>query len=253
MKAKWAVLVAGGVMAVSLMWTASAGAATVTIGSPLTSTFQNNAAGGVSTNAMVTGPNLASPVDGTVVNWHTQGFDGTFRVRALKLDASLAAIATASSQPITLSGGTVDSPVNVPIQTGEIVGFDNTSASDTADVDQDSLTYTSAFWATLPDNGSPQPANELGSDLEFAYNATVRYCVVPAVVGMKLDAARQALANANCTLGNITTKKPKKKKKGKKTKGKKFVISQSASPGASISDQAPIDVTVKLKKKKRKK
>jgi hypothetical protein len=247
-KAKCGVLVAGGVMAVSVMASASAGAATVTIGSPLTSTFTNNPAGSVATNAMVTGPNLASPVDGTVVNWRTQNFVGTLRFRVLKLDAGLAATAVASSQPISLSGGTVDTPLNVPIHKGEIVGFDNTSGSDRADIAAPSPTYTSAFWTTLPDNASPQaPAN--ADPIEFAYNATVRYCLVPNVVGKKVGAAGQALSEAGCTLGTVTKKKAKKKK----LKGPKIVKSQSAPPGTSLGDQAPVDVHVKVKPKKKKK
>ena len=249
MKAKLTILVAGAV-AIWLFPAGSAGAATVTIGSPLTSTFSSANAGDVGTNAMVNGPNIASPFEGTVVNWRTQNFFGTLRVRILTVDAGNAATATASSSPINLSGGTVDSAVNLPIHKGQVVGFDNTSPADRADVVQSSPTYHSFFWNILPDNSSPQPPTG-DSDLEFAYNATVRYCVVPSLVGKKLGAAKSALIAADCKLGTVTKKKTKKGKK--KRKGRKVVISQSVAAGSAVSDQAPVNLKIKVKPKKKKK
>jgi PASTA domain len=251
MNSRRTALGAGIVVALALIAPAGAGAATLTIGSPLTSTFESHPAGNAATNAMVTGPNIASPVDGTVVNWRTQNFAGTFRVRILQLSGANAATAVASSLPINLSAGTVDNPLNLPIKKGQVVGFDNANASDRADVLQDSTTYLSAGWATLPDNGAPQAPEFNNEDLEFAYNATVRYCLVPDIVGKKVGAASQALSEAGCTLGTVTKKKAKKKKK--KPKGPKIVKSQSVSPGTSLGDQAPVDVHVKVKPKKKKK
>jgi hypothetical protein len=244
-------LAAGMTLGISLVAPTSAGAATVTVGSPLTSDFTNNPAGSVATNAMVEGPNIASPVDGTVLNWRTQGFTGTFRVRVLEIGAGHAATAVASSTPITLSGGTVDSPVNLPIRKGEVVGFDNTSGADRADVADDSPTYISAFWPTLPDNGSPQLPGPMGENaLEFAYNATVRYCLVPSLIGQNRSAAGDALTSAACQLGSVTKKKGKKNKKGKK-KAKLFVRSQSVAAGTSLADGATVDVVLAQKKAKK--
>jgi hypothetical protein len=248
-------LAAGITLGISLVAPTGAGAATLTLGSPLTSEFTNNPAGSVATNAMVDGPNIASPVDGTLLSWRTQGFTGTFRVRVLKLGAGHVATAVASSSAITLSGGTVDSPLNVPIYKGEIVGFDNTSGADTADVAEDSPTYTSAFWTTLPDNGPPQLPGPMGDNvpLEFAYNATVRYCLVPSLVGQNLSAAGDALTGAACQLGSVTKKKVKKSKKGKKKKAKLFVRSQSVAAGTSLADGAAVDVSLAPKKAKKNK
>jgi hypothetical protein len=253
MKHRRVALAAGITLAISLVAPTGAGAATVTLGSPLTSEFTNNPAGSVATNAMVEGPNIASPVDGTVLSWRTQGFVGTFRVRVLKLGAGHAATAVASASPITLSGGTVDSPVNVPIRKGEVVGFDNTSVTDRADVAQDSPTYTEAFWTTLPDSGSPQPPVAPAAPLELAYNATVRYCLVPSLIGQNLSAAGDALTGAACQLGSVTKPKVKKNKKGKKKKkkAKLFVRSQSAAAGTSLADGATVDVSLAPKKAKK--
>jgi hypothetical protein len=46
------------------------------------------------------------------------------------------------------------------------------------------------------------------------FNATVRYCRIPGVIGKKEPAARSALAAADCPVGQIL--KPKKKAKKKK-------------------------------------
>jgi hypothetical protein len=242
-----------GALAIWLLPVAAAGAATVTIGSPLTSPdFHTASAGGTGTNAMVSGPNVPSPVDGTVVNWRTRSFTGTLRVRILQLSAGNAAVAVASASPVTLAGGTVDTPLNLPIKKGQVVGFDNTSPGDMADVVDGSTTYLSAAWTpALVDNGTPQAPEFGGEDLEFGYNATVRYCLVPNVVGLKVKAAGQALSTAGCTLGKVTKKKAKKGK-GKK-KRPKVVRSQSAAAGASLADQAPVNVVVKNKKHKKKK
>jgi hypothetical protein len=244
------IILTAGVLAIWLLPAAGAGAATVTIGSPLTSAFENHPAGTVGTNAMVTGPNIASPVDGTVVNWRTQNFTGTMRVRILQLSGAHSAVAVASSSPIPLSGGTVDSPISLPIKKGQVVGFDNTNAADRADVIESSSTFLSAGWEpALPDNGTPQAPDFDDEDLEFAYNATVRYCLVPDIVGKTVKAAKTALANAGCTLGTVTKKKPKK---GKGKKGKKVIRSQSAAAGTSLTDGAPVNVRVKVKKHKKK-
>ena len=241
-------ILAAAATAICLVPAVGAGAATVTIGSPLTSAFDNNPAGDTGTQAMVGGPNLASPVDGTVINWRTQNFSGNLRVRILQISAGNAATAVASSSPISLSGGTVDSPLNLPIKKGQFVGFDNTDGSDSADVVPDSPIYTSFFWSILSDNAAPEAPGDDGA-LEFAYNSTVRYCLVPSIVGKKLGAARTALADAGCTLGKVTKKKAKK---GKGRKGKKVVGSQSVAAGTSLADGAPVGVRVKTKKHKKK-
>ena len=235
------ILLGGIAASAALLAPATAGAATVKIGSPLTSSFTQNPAGSTGTSAMVSGPNIASPVDGTVINWHTEGFSGTFRVRAIQFAANVGT-ATASGPPVTFSGGSNDQSLSLPIKTGEVIGFDNSSGADMAKVFSPSPTYTSAAWGpgALPDN-SPQSAVTT-FPLEFAMNATVRYCVVPSLRGKKLGAAKKALAAADCTVGKV-----KKKGKGKKSK---FVRSQGVAPGTSVSDTAPIDLKVGKKPKK---
>jgi hypothetical protein len=59
-------------------------------------------------------------------------------------------------------------------------------------------------------------------------------CLVPALIGKKLKAAKRALTAAHCTLG--TAKEPKR------TKGKLIVKSQSPSPGTVLPDSASVSV-----------
>jgi hypothetical protein len=243
-------LVAAGAMAISLIATGSAGAATLTIGSPLAGPFTSQTAGQVGTTAMVFGPNLASPTDGTIVNWRTLGFIGTFRVRAITIDSSLNATATASGPTVALNGGTNDQSLSVPVSKGQVIGFDNSAGSDRAMIRTLSPTYTFAGWTNLSDGGPPRPPAS-SSSIEFAYNATIRYCLVPKLVGKQIASAKQALIEADCSLGSVKKKKAKKGKK--KPKGQKVVTSQSAPVGTSLGDQARVDVHVKVKPKKKKK
>ena len=96
----------------------------------------------------------------------------------------------------------------------------------------------------------PGPTGD-NAPLEFAYNATVRYCLVPSLIGQNLSAAGDALTGAACQLGSVTKKKVKKNKKGKKKKAKLFVKSQSAAAGTSLADGAAVDVSLAPKKAKK--
>ena len=247
-------LAAGIVLGISLVAPTGVGAATVTLGSPLTSEFTNNEAGSIATNAMIDGPNIASPVDGTVLSWRTQGFTGTYRVRVLKLGAGHAATAVASASPVTLNGGTVDSPVNVPIHKGEIVGFDNTDGTDRADVAEDSPGYTSAFWATLPDNGTPQLPGPMGDNvpLEFAYNATVQYYLVPSLIGQNLSAAGDALTGAACRARLSHEEEGQEEQEGQEEEVQALSSARSrVAAGTSLADGATVDVSLAPKKAKK--
>jgi hypothetical protein len=245
------------VVALALIAPAGAGAATVTLGSPLTANFVQATAGNVGTTAIVSGPNIASFVDGTVVSWRLDNFSGgPFRLRVLKLDSPTLATGDGTGPDFTPGPGISEQAVSVPIKKGEVVGFDNSLDGDRGAAVIPSAAYTSSGWTPpVPNGGNPATAIE-NVGAEFAYNATVRYCLVPNVLGKKVGAASQALTEAGCTLGKVTKKKVKKGKKGKKGKKKKgpqVVRTQSVAAGASLADQASVDVGTKLKPKKKKK
>src|SRR5262249_15601064 len=120
--------------------------------------------------------------------------------------------------------------VNLPIAKGEMVAVDangdlhySVRAGGGASADtRPPLPH--AGTATAPSNGTN----------EYVYQASVRYCLAPSVVGMKLGRARKALAAADCAVGSVTP--PKKQRKGK------YVRSQGVPAGSSVSDTAPIDL-----------
>ena len=62
-------------------------------------------------------------------------------------------------------------------------------------------------------------------------------CVVPKLKGMKLTAAKKALAKAHCGVGKITRKKAKRKQRGK-------VIRQSLKPGTAKPAGSKVALTV---------
>jgi hypothetical protein len=97
-------------------------------------------------------------------------------------------------------------------------------------------------WTTpLLEGSSRAPDNTYG-DSELAYNANVEYCLVPKLKGLKLGAAKRAIVNGACRVGDVAGSK-----KGKA----KFVKSQSVAPGTALADQAVVDLKLGPKPKKK--
>ena len=191
---------------------------------------------------------LTAPSDGTIVRWRIVGASGgPFRLRVLTPDGetTYTGAGTGPAQNPTTSG-TQTFPASLPIRTGQIVGFDNTGTMDTfASMAAPGATYTD--WnPPLADSSTLPYTNPYGADYEIAFNADVRYCVVPALAGKKVGAAKRALAAADCALGEIV--RPQKKARRKKAK---FVRAESVAAGISISDTAPIALTLGKKHKHR--
>lgn len=84
---------------------------------------------------------------------------------------------------------------------------------------------------------------------ELLLQATVQFCSVPALKGLKRAAAQQALATADCALGNVKKKTLKRSKKTKKKKGK--VLNQSLAPGSTAAPGTPVDLKIAGLRKKR--
>lgn len=195
------------------------------------------------------GGTLTSPSNGTIVRWRIVGAGGgPFELRVLAPAGGTAYTGAGTGPPQTpTTGGTETFPASLPITAGQIVGFDNTGAGDTfSSMAAPGATYTD--WNPPLADGSSLPyTNPYGADYEIAFNADVRYCVVPPLTGKKLGVAEQALAAADCALGRIV--RPKKKAKRKKAK---FVRAESVAAGSSISDTAPVDLTLGKKRHKKK-
>ena len=203
----------------TLLTAPGAGAVTVTIGSPLTGPFSPGSSGMPATwtnTVLPPGASLKSPNDGTIVRWRIVGASGgPFYLRVLTPDGgtTYTGAGTGPAQFPTTSG-TQTFPASLPIGAGQIVGFDNTGTMDTfAFATVPGATYTD--WNPPLADGSALPyTNPYGAGGELAFNADVRYCVVPALTGKKLGAAKRALAAADCALGKIV--RPKKKARRKK-------------------------------------
>jgi hypothetical protein len=228
----------------------SARAATVTIGSDLSGPVSSNStvspASTIATVALAD-RDVTSPVDGTVISWRTKGMSGEFKLRVLHHfpDESLAALGTSPSANPVGPGEAGPFATSLPIHRGDQVGLDFNPAGVMLGVRTPQGGQVAAVAPPIPDGQASSSVN-YNTPAEYVYNAVVRYCVVPSLVGKKLGAARSALTAADCTLGGL---KPKSKKKRKKAK---FVRSQSVTPGASISDTAPIDLVLRKKPAKKK-
>jgi uncharacterized delta-60 repeat protein len=78
---------------------------------------------------------------------------------------------------------------------------------------------------------------EAPADFAIARYVAIRYCVVPAVRGKKLAAARTRLVRANCRVGKIARRYSAKVSRGS-------VISQRPRAGARLAELAKVDLIV---------
>jgi hypothetical protein len=247
----WLPLAIAGVLA---LFASAAQAATVTIGSPLSGTFSagSSTMPATWTNTVLRpGETLTSPSDGTIVRWRIVGATGgPFHLRVLTPVSGTTYTGAGTGPPQIPGANPTDAtetfPANLAIRAGQIVGFDSAGMMDTfSSLAAPGATYTD--WNPPLADGSSLPyTNPYGADYELAFNADVRYCVVPALTGKKLGAAKRALAAADCALGKVA--RPKKKATRRRAK---FVRAESVAAGTSISDTAPVDLTLGKKRQKK--
>jgi hypothetical protein len=244
----WTVAIAMAALSAACAGTASAN--TITVGNPLTGPGFNGGTFFSSPTLLntqtISGATAASPVDGTVTAWAVRG-DGTFSAQVIHPNSGGTFTNVVSSKTADLSndlGTGPPQPTSLPIKAGDFLGLTLVPTDniwDDADLGlSDRFTNGLAVGQTLP-------PNNVGMTESFAYNVTVRYCVVPDLAGHKLASSTALLKSADCALGSV--RKPKSKRKRRKAT---FVRTQSASPGASISDTAPIDLRLGKKPKKHK-
>lgn len=220
----------------------------MTVGSPLTSPFAGSFVG-TTTETNFTlgepGSRATSPVNGTIVSYQVKvdpSSTGRFAIRAIRPASGGTFTGAGSGTALTPPGtGLQTFSASLPIRAGDFVGLDladpgSSVAFQDGGPSAGSTIYEWGNNGFLADGATAPPAYTY-PDGELAFNAEVRYCVVPNVVGKKLKKAKAALAAADCTVGRISPRK-------KKRKGKKYVLSQSAAIGASISDTAPVDLAL---------
>lgn len=235
---------------VALLGATVASANTITLGNPLTNpSYSTSGFSGARTffnTRLINGSDPASPVDGTVTSWAVGRPDGSFSLRILHrvgTDSYAAFAGDAERQLVFDPAPSPPQPTSLPIRKGDLIALADGGGTSLAQ-------STTGSSVVLPDKavvGGPaqSPFSTSNTD-NYAFNATVRYCLVPGVIGKKEAAARSALAAADCPVGQIL----KPKKKGKRQKAK-FVRATSVPAGTAVSDTTPIDLTFGKKPKKK--
>ncbi len=220
-------------------------AATVTVGSPLTANFT----GAIATTSLKVntalpepGATAASPVPGTIINWRViLGSTGNLSLFVVKPATGGAYTPGLGSSGVhTNSAGLQTFPSGLVVKAGDLIGIDPGGATVKEATPAPGATISE--WALPFYYGSSRPPDNTYDNSELAYNATVEYCLVPKLKGMKLGAAKKALLNGGCRVGEVT-----RPKKGKA----KFVKSQGAAPGTALADQAVVDLKLRGKPKKK--
>jgi len=229
----------------SLALAGGAQAATLTLGSQFQGytgdAFDFSASGGTIAQTALPSPLIAiSPVDGTVTQWRFSGAGPSFTPVVIRPQGtgryavSVGGAAQPAAPGYVITG---PFPLSLPIHRGDLFGYSAPLGSGGVII----RTGTGHIFYEPPLGTSPEvPDATVANTYELAMNATVRYCVVPALKKKTPKAARAALAAADCTVG--------KTKKSKKRRKKKQVLSQSLPPRSQVSDTAPVDIKVSRKR-----
>jgi hypothetical protein len=236
------------IVAVGMSTSTGAEAATVIVGSPLTANFTGTLAGGpppttdANTALPEPGATATSPVPGTIINWRViLGSPGELSLVVLKPAAGGAYTPGLGESGVhTNNAGLQTFPSGLQVKPGDLIGLvlNGQPVKEATTVSGGTISE----WAYPFFYGSSRPPDTTHDNAELAYNATVEYCLVPKLKGKKLGAAKRALANGGCRVGEIT-----RAKRGKA----KFVKSQGEAPGTALADQAPVNLKLGPKKKRK--
>jgi hypothetical protein len=170
------------VAAWALVGAASAQAAIVTVGSPLTGAFSS--VGFIGSDATLAnfalpepGANVTSPVTGTIIRWRiTQASGGPFRLRVLTPGGGTTYTGAGTSPPGTpTSTATQTFTANLPISAGQVIGLDQTWP---AQIGVQSISGSGAVWGNwVPPlaDGATVAGSTGSSDTEIAFNADVQF------------------------------------------------------------------------------
>jgi PASTA domain/IPT/TIG domain len=161
---------------------ATAQAAPITIGSPLTGTFVK----GVATAGSGTFLNLSfaepgalptSPVTGAVIRWSVIDASGPFRLRVLRPAGGAVYTAVASSPTATASGGFGTGiqtfAAAVPINAGDAIGLDIAEGNEIG-VHQGEPGDSAAAWSPPIPDGATEPYAKSEEEFEAGYDAVVQ-------------------------------------------------------------------------------
>ena len=238
-------------LAAALLGATGAQANTITLGNPLTNpSYTTSGFSGARTffnTKLIDGSDPASPVDGTVTSWTVGRPDGSFAFRVLRKTGAVSYVAVAGDAERQLVFDPAPSPpqpTSLPIKEGDLIALVDGGGTSLAN----SNVGSSVILESPAMVGDPAPLLFTTSTTNnYVFNATVRYCLVPDVIGKKQAAASAALAAADCPVGQIL--KPKNRARRKKAK---FVRATSIPAGTAVSDTTPVDLTFGKKPKKKK-
>ncbi len=166
------------VVVASLLACSSAGAATVTVGSPLTASFLPVTVGplgifGINSVLGEPGAHVTSPVDGAVIGRKVLGEGGPLELRVIRPEAAGTVLAGAASAPQTLgSYGLGNFTTDLPIKAGEIVGIQAGAGAKIGIASGDAPGSTAAVWVTPPESEATGPERE-APEYELGFSATV--------------------------------------------------------------------------------
>ena len=183
---------------------------------------------------------------GTIISFQVAGGAGTQVGIAALRPAGSAGFSAIAASPLTRLSSTGISPripVSVPFSSGDRVALNvgdgpSPSVEGSYGYIADGGEYRYIIPPLVP--GGPPASGAAALSSEVAYNAVIRFCVVPNVKGMRLSKARAALRASDCTPGKVTPKK--KKRKGK------VVVGLTPEPVSQVSDTFPIAIHLGKKK-----
>jgi hypothetical protein len=196
---------------------ASAGAATVTLGDPLTQFMDGGFLGNngstetvANTTIQEPGGHATSPVNGTIVSWRVLSLGtGEYALRVLR-PAGGGSYTGAGRSPgnVSVAGDNTFS-ASLPIQAGDLIGLD---LPDNQGVQGRSLGVPDGVWSgwvpQLPEGTSLAPI-DTNTHAQLAIQATVEYSETPTGGG--------GGGGAGAGGPGVTSKKCKKKKKHKRS------------------------------------
>lgn len=157
---------------------ASAQAAPITVGNPLTqSSYFVAPFGGSSTAANPSvpdpGASATSPVDGAVVSWHLLlASGGPFELRVLRPAPGGYLGAGTSTPQIPGGTGLETFSTNLPIKAGDLIGLDANEGDKIGIVEVPGAAF--ALWTPPLADGATQPPTETTPNGELAFNAVVQ-------------------------------------------------------------------------------
>lgn len=202
-----------------------AGAATLTIGSPMnagTSIAETHTGPVTLANIALgePGANVTSPVSGTIARWRvTTTGTGQYSLRVLRPagNSQYGAVGT-DAETVTSAGGQTFS-TNLPIQAGDLLGVDipTDGVNGIAGVQASNSNF--AVWSPSVGSGLATPVNQGNDGLELYLNADVEY--TPASDGLPATPGPSAKKCENKRNENKKEKKHKRSASSAKSKCKK--------------------------------